>query len=313
MADKPATAAPRGTDSPIRFSNLDKVFWPKEGYTKGDLIEYYREISPWLLPYLRDRPLVLTRFPDGIEGKSFYQKDAPAFVPDWVRTERVWSEHADRKIDYFVCDDVASLLYVVNLGTIPLHLWSSRVASLDRPDWCILDLDPKGAPFRDVVTVARAIHRLCESIELEAFVKTSGATGLHVLIPLAGRFTYDQSRTLGELLARVVNRELPEITTIVRKVSDRGGRVYLDYLQNRHGQTIAAPFSARPLPGAPVSAPLRWHEVNGALDPRKFTLRTLPARMRKMRADPLREVLTCRPDLGAALGRLAGLEPPSGR
>jgi bifunctional non-homologous end joining protein LigD len=289
----------------IRFTNLDKVFWPKEGYTKGDLVEFYRRVSPWLLPYLRDRPLVLTRFPDGIAGKSFYQKDAPDFVPEWIRTERVWSEHAGREIDYFVCDDVDSLLYLVNLGTIPLHLWSSRVGSLERPDWSILDLDPKGAPFADVVALALAIRRLCDSIDLPAFVKTSGATGLHVLVPLGAQHTYEESRLLAELLARVVNREHPDISTIVRRVSDREGRVYLDYLQNRHGQTIAGPFSVRPLPGAPVSTPLRWVEVGARLDPRRFTIRTLPARLDRRPEDPLREVLTQKPDLAHALERLA--------
>jgi bifunctional non-homologous end joining protein LigD len=298
----PPAPAPGHT---IRFTNLDKVFWPEEGYTKADLIEFYRRVSPWLLPYLRDRPLVLTRFPDGIAGKSFYQKDAPGFVPEWIRTERVWSEHAGREIDYFVCDDVDSLLYLVNLGTIPLHLWSSRVGSLERPDWCILDLDPKGAPFADVVKLALAIHRLCDAIELPAFVKTSGATGLHVLVPLGAQCTYEESRSLGELLARVVNREHPDISTIVRKVSDRAGRVYLDYLQNRHGQTIAGPFSVRPLPGAPVSTPLRWNEVGARLDPRRFTLTTLPARLARRPEDPLRGVLTRKPDLAHALERLA--------
>jgi bifunctional non-homologous end joining protein LigD len=290
----------------IRFTNLDKVFWPEEGYTKGDLIEFYRKVSPWLIPYLRDRPLVLTRFPDGIAGKSFYQKDAPGFVPEWIRTERVWSEHAGREIDYFVCDDVDSLLYLVNLGTIPLHLWSSRVGSLERPDWCILDLDPKGAPFTDVVKLALATHRLCDAIELPAFVKTSGATGLHVLVPLGAQCTYEESRSLGELLARVVNHERPDISTIVRKVSDRAGRVYLDYLQNRHGQTIAGPFSVRPLPGAPVSTPLRWNEVGARLDPRRFTLTTLPPRLERLPEDPLCGVLTQKPDLAHALERLAG-------
>jgi bifunctional non-homologous end joining protein LigD len=286
------------------FSNLDKIFWPADGYTKGDLIEYYRRVSPWLLPYLRDRPLVLTRFPDGIEGKSFFQKDAPAYVPQWIRRERVWSEHARREIDYFICDDVNSLLYIVNLGTIPLHLWSSRVGGLDRPDWCILDLDPKGAPFAHVVTLALALRRLCEAIELPAFVKTSGATGLHVLVPLGAQCTHEESRTLGELLARFVNREHPEISTITRKVSARGGRVYLDFLQNRQGQTIAGPFSARPLPAAPVSTPLDWEEVGSRLDPRSFTIVTVPARFEAARRDPLRDVLTLRPDLAAALVRL---------
>jgi bifunctional non-homologous end joining protein LigD len=297
----PAAAEPQHV---IHFTNLGKIFWPEDGYTKGDLIEYYRRISPWLLPYLRDRLLVLTRFPDGIHGKSFFQKDAPAFVPSWVRTERVWSEHAGREIDYFVCDDLDSLLYLVNLGTIPLHLWSSRVGRLDKPDWCILDLDPKGAPFAHVVELALALRRLCDAIELPAFVKTSGATGLHVLVPLGAQFTHEQSRTLGELLARFVNREHPGISTITRKVSARGGRVYLDYLQNRQGQTIAGPFSARPLPGGPVSTPLDWEEVGPALEPRSFTIATAPARLEAARRDPLRDVLTLRPNLTAALVRL---------
>src|SRR2546426_327729 len=150
----------------VRFSNLEKVFWPDEKYTKGDLIDYYRAISPWLLPYLKDRPVVLTRYPDGITGKSFFQKDAPAFAPDWLRTERMWSEDTQREIDYFVCDDLESLLYLANLGTIPLHVWGSRVASLERPDWCILALDPKEAPFTHVVTVAKAAQRRGDEIDL---------------------------------------------------------------------------------------------------------------------------------------------------
>ncbi|MBI2963955.1 MAG: DNA ligase D [Deltaproteobacteria bacterium] len=311
QAERVAPPAPFPADDPpariVRFTNLDKVFWPGEGYTKGDLIAYYRTISPWLLPYLRDRPLVLTRYPDGIEGKSFYQKDAPSFVPGWIRTERMWSEHAGREIDYFVCDDVESLLYLVNLGTIPIHLWSSRAASLERPDWCILDLDPKGAPFADVIRVARAIHRLCQRIELPSFVKTSGSTGLHVLIPLGAQLTYEHSRALGELLSRVVAAELPRIATTARKLGERGGKVYLDYLQNVHGQTIVAPFSVRPLAGAPASAPLSWSEVGGRLTPRRFTLRTLPARLRRLKADPLRAVLGAAPDLQAALTRLERL------
>jgi bifunctional non-homologous end joining protein LigD len=299
-----AASTSRRPERASHFSNLDKIFWPNDGYTKGDLIEYYRRISPWLLPYLRDRPLVLTRFPDGIEGKSFFQKDAPAYVPQWIRRERVWSEHAGREIDYFICDDVDSLLYVVNLGTIPLHLWSSRGGRLDRPDWCILDLDPKGAPFAHVVELALALRRLCNAIGLPAFVKTSGATGLHVLVPLGAQCTHEESRTLGELLARFVNREHPRISTITRKVSARGGRVYLDFLQNRQGQTIAGPFSARPLPGAPVSTPLDWQEVGPRLDPRSFTIVTVPPRFEAARRDPLREILTLRPDLAAALVKL---------
>ncbi|MGH7509518.1 MAG: DNA ligase D [Gemmatimonadales bacterium] len=289
---------------PIAVTNPDKIFWPDEGYTKGDLIEYYRTIAPWLLPYLADRPVVLTRYPDGIEGKSFFQKDAPGFVPDWIRTERMWSEQAQREIDYFVCEDEAALLYLANLGTIPLHVWASRTACIDRPDWCVLDLDPKEASFADVVRVAQATHALCDDIGLPHYVKTSGSSGLHVLIPLGGQCRYDEGRSLGELLARVVVAELPEISTITRQVSRRAGKVYIDYLQNGSGRLLVAPFSVRPLPGAPVSMPLRWSEVNGRLDIRSLTMKNAVARMRALERDPLLEVLEVTPDLTAVLERL---------
>ena len=295
---------PLPTPHEVHFSNLDKVFWPDEGYTKGDLIEYYRAIASWLLPYLRDRPVVLTRYPDGIGGKSFFQKDAPGFVPDWVRTERMWSEQARREIGYFVCEDEASLLYLINLGTIPLHVWGSRVAALERPDWCILDLDPKGAPFAHVVTVARALRKLCDDIGLPSFVKTSGSTGLHVMLPLGRQCTYEQARTLGQLLARVIVAQLPKIATVTRSVSRRGGKVYLDYVQNGHGRLLVAPFSVRPIARAPVSTPLEWREVTPKLDIRRFTIRTMPARMRKRKQDPLRAILDLKPDLVPALERL---------
>ena len=302
------TSPPRGPAVPapsLVFTNLNKVFWPVEGYTKGDLIEYYRSISPWILPYLADRPVVLTRYPDGISGKSFFQKDASGFVPDWIRTERMWSEQAERDIDYFICDGEAALLYLVNLGTIPLHVWASRTAAIDRPDWCVLDLDPKDAPFADVIKVARTTHALCDEIGLPNQVKTSGSSGLHVLVPLGGQCSYEQARSLGELLARVITEELPEISTVTRQVSRRGGKVYIDYLQIGAGRLIVAPFSARPLPGAPVSMPLRWNEVKAGLDIRSFTIKNAEARMRKLKRDPLREVLEQTPDLAAALERLA--------
>ena len=288
----------------VPFSNLTKIFWPKEGYTKGDLIDYYREISPWLLPYLKDRPIVMTRYPDGIAGKSFYQKDAPSFTPSWFRTERIWSDGVEREIDYFVCDDLESLLYVANLGSIPLHVWASRVEALERPDWSILDLDPKGAPFAHVVTIALAIRKLCEEIGMPAYIKTSGATGLHILLPLGGQCTYHESRTLAEILAKVVEQRLPDISTTVRAVGARAGKVYIDFLQNVHGQTIAGPFSARPLPGAPASAPLRWSEVNARLDVSDYTIKTLPKRMKRLKTDPLAPVLTAKPDLAHVLGEL---------
>ncbi len=286
------------------LTNLDKVFWPEEGYTKGDLIEYYRAIAPWLLPYLKDRPLVMTRFPDGIEGKSFFQKDAPKYAHDFVRTVRVWSEDSQRELNYFVAEDVDALLYIINLGTIPLHVWGSRVEALERPDWCILDLDPKGAPFRDVVKVALALHELCDEIGLQHFVKTSGSSGLHVLVPVARLFTHEQTRMLGQLLARIIAAELPDIATITRQVRKREGKVYIDYVQNGHGRLLVAPFSVRPLPGAPVSTPLQWHEVNEDLDIRDYTIKNLPQRMELLGSDPLAPVLTTMPDLVRALQRL---------
>jgi bifunctional non-homologous end joining protein LigD len=288
------------------LSNPEKVFWPEEGYTKKDLFQYYRTVSPWLLPYLADRPLVLTRYPDGIDGKSFYQKNVPVSAPEWIRTERVESESTEKEIEYFVADDRASLLYMANLGSIPLHVWASRIGSLDRPDWCILDLDPKGAPFENVVRIARLLHDVCEDIQLPNFVKTSGSTGLHVMVPLGRVFSYEQSRTLGELLARVVLQEAADIATIARSLEAREGKVYIDYLQNRRGQLLVAPFSVRPVPGASVSTPIGWHEVNRGLDIHKFTIRTVPKRLARSKTDPLRPLLDEAPDLPAALARLAG-------
>src|SRR2546425_165998 len=305
--EKDAEEAPESTStlSPlpreVKFSNLDKVFWPDEGYTKGDLIDYYRAVSPWMLPYLADRPLVLTRFPDGINGKSFFQKDAPEYAQAFVRTVTIWSEDSQRELDYFVCDNESSLLYIANMAAILLHVWSSRVESLEAPDWCILDLDPKDAPFTDVVTVAKAVKALCDDIGLPTGIKTSGSTGLHVLIPLGRQVTYEQSRTLGGLLARVIAAELPEIATVTRQVQKRGGKGYLHYVQNGHGRLLVAPYSVRPLPGAPVSMPLKWSEVTPKLDIKKFTIKTAPARMKKLGEDPLRSVLELKPDLVHAL------------
>jgi bifunctional non-homologous end joining protein LigD len=303
----PPPPAKPAVQKTVNFSNLKKLFWAADGYTKGDLIAYYRSIAPWILPYLKNRPVVLTRFPDGIEGKSFYQKDAPEFAPDWIRTTSIWSNDTQRDIRYFVCDDEESLLYIANLGAIPLHIWASRVGSLEQPDYCVIDLDPKEAPFSDVIRTAQVLHRICDAIELPNYVKTTGKTGLHVMVPLGRQVTYAQSRTLGELLARVVLRELSDIATITRHVTKRGDKVYLDYLQNRHGQLIVAPFIVRPLPGATVSMPLLWSEVNESLDPRTFTIKTATGRMERLGADPLLPVLTQVPDLPRILENLSKL------
>ena len=304
---RPGSAPAEPAQAPARElapSNLDKVFWPEHGYTKGDLIEYYRAVSPWLLPYLRDRPVVLTRFPDGIAGKSFFQKDAPDYIPGWIRTARMRTDEG-RDIDHFVCDDVETLLYVANLASIPLHIHAGRAGAPDRADWSVIDLDPKGAPFPWVVRLARALHELCEEIGLPSFCKTSGQAGLHVLLPLGSRCSHEQARDLALVLANVVEREHRDIATLVRApIQARKGRVYLDCFQNGYGKTIAAPFSARPVPGATVSMPLRWSEVDEKLDPRAFTLKSAPARMRKLKRDPLAKVLELDPDVSEALDRL---------
>jgi bifunctional non-homologous end joining protein LigD len=307
-------ADPRGMgladERRVTVTNPSKVFWPDEGYTKSDLIDYYDAVASWLLPYLKDRPLVLTRYPDGITGKSFFQKDAPEWTPAWIRTARIHSDDVRRDIDYFIVDDRESLRYVVNLGTIPLHLWSSRLASLDHPDWLVLDLDPKGAPFTDVVKVARALHRILNELDLPSYVKTSGATGLHIVLPLGAGYDYEITRTFARLLAVMGVEAEPAISTIARPLRARGGKVYIDFGQNGRGQTIVAPFSARPLPGAPVSCPLRWEEVTAKLDPARFTIKTAPARFERL-GDPLAPVLTGRIDVAATLEKLERRAPAS--
>lgn len=304
--EEPAGVSDTTVEQIVHFSNLDKVFWPDEGYTKGDLVEYYRKVGPWILPHLKDRPVVLTRFPDGIEGKSFFQKNAPDFAPEWIRRVRLYSEGSERDLDYFVAEDEASLLYVANSASIPLHIWQSRVSHIATPDFCVLDLDPKEAPFNDVVTIALLLKEICDDIDLPAFVKTSGSSGIHVMIPLGRQLTYEQSRTVGELLALFVVRELPDIATVTRRPSQREGKVYVDYLQNGHGRLIVAPYCVRPLPGAPVSAPLDWSEVGPELAIGDHTIVTMPERLADLDRDPLEGLLTLTPDLPASLAKLQG-------
>jgi bifunctional non-homologous end joining protein LigD len=273
------------------------VFWPVEGYTKGDLLAYYEAAWPWLAPYLRDRPLVLARYPDGIEGKSFYQKNAPDFSPDWALREAIDGT------DYFICNDLRTLLHVVNSGAIPLHVWSARRGDLEHPDWLVLDLDPKEAPFAQVVELARHLHRLLDALGARHFAKTSGQDGLHVLLPLGGRLDHADARRLAEAIARVACAERPELATLARPLAARGKRVYLDTLQNGRGKLIAAPFSVRPRPGAPVSMPLGWSQVTARLSPARFTIRTALAEIER-RGDPLLGVLGEPVDVEALLAAL---------
>ncbi|MCC6647489.1 MAG: DNA ligase D [Polyangiaceae bacterium] len=300
----PPPVAPPAVRPAVVVTNPTKVFWPDVGVEKAELVGYYRAISPWMLPYLRDRPVVLTRYPDGVTGKSFFQHDAPVFTPAWVRTARLFSESQTREVDYFVLEDEESLAYVANLGTIPVHMWASRVRSLQHADYCSIDLDPKGAPMRHMATLAQATRALCDEVGLTCVCKTSGQSGLHLLVPLGGVPTHDDARALAYLLARVLVARHPDLGTLQRVIEARGGRVYLDTLQNGHGKTLVAPYSARAVPGAPVSMPLRWDEVTEDLDPRAFHLRNAPARMRALESDPLAPLLGPAPDFAAVLARL---------
>ena len=300
-------AAPAGAERVVHFSNLDKPFWPDDGYAKGDLVEYYRAVSPWLLPHLADRPLVLTRYPDGIDGKSFFQKNAPDHAPEWIRRVRVYSEGSKRELDYFVAEDLESLLWVANSASIPLHVWQSRTADLGRPDYCVLDLDPKDAPFADVVRIARFLKQTCDEIGLPAFVKTSGSTGLHVMVPLGRQVTYEQSRRLGNILALAAVRELPDAATVARRPEQRDGKVYVDFVQNGHGRLVVAPYCARPLPGAPVSTPLEWDELHATMSMAEHNIKSVPERMIRRGTDPLDGLLSAKPDLGRSLEALQAL------
>ena len=286
----------------------EKVFWPETGYTKGDLIDYYRAVADWILPYLEDRPLVLDRYPDGIHGKSFFQKHAPHFTPDWVRTVTIHSDSGERDIDYFVVEDAEALVYMANAAAIPLHVWSSRIQTLDRPDWTILDLDPKQAPFTDVVKVACGIKKLCDQIGLPCYPKTSGKTGMHVLVPLGRQVSYQHGRMLADLLALVVARRYSQVATVNRSLHTRGDKVYIDAVQNGAGRLLVAPLCVRPFPGATVSTPLRWREVTGKLDMHRFTIKTVPARLRRMKNEPMLDLLGDEPDLLGALNALAEIE-----
>ncbi len=246
----------------LLLSNLDKLYWPDDGYTKGQLVAYYADNFSYLASYLRDRPLVVTRYPNGITEKFFYQKNVPAGAPDWITTFPVPTESEKRVINYIICNDLPTLIWLVNSGAIELHPWLSRITSLDYPDFAVFDLDPDPpSGLEEAKKVALTLRALLLPLGLDLRVKTSGATGLHVYVPLKGTDTYEQVREFCGIVARVVAQNLPSLVTVERKISERQGKVYIDWLQNIRGQTICAPYSVRPLPGAPVSTPITWEEL----------------------------------------------------
>ncbi|HUB61935.1 MAG TPA: DNA ligase D, partial [Puia sp.] len=288
----------------LSFTHLGKIFWPKEKYTKRDLLNYYYRIAPYMLPWLKDRPQSLNRFPNGIAGPSFYQKNVLGKVPDWIATFPYHSADDNEDKEFLVCTDEASLLYMVSLGCIELNPWSSRTAKPDNPDWCIIDLDPdKKTPFDQVIEAAQVTRKVLEAAGITSYCKTSGSTGLHVYFPLGAKYTYEHSREFARVVVTHVHNEIPGYTTIERMTSARKGRMYLDFLQNRPQATIAAPYSVRPKPGATVSAPLHWEEVKKGMTTRDFTIKNMPARVNEM-GDLFKPVLGKGIDMEKALKKL---------
>lgn len=274
----------------LKFTNLDKIYWPDEGITKRDMLNYYAAISDTILPYLINRPQSLNRFPDGIKGFHFYQKNVEDKVADWIDTFPYVSESDGETKEFLVCKDKATLLYMANLGCIELNPWHSRINKPDNPDYCLIDLDPDTNHFDEVIQTALEIKKLLDDVGADAYIKTSGSTGMHILIPLGAKYTFDQSRMLAELIVQIINKRLPEITSIERSPAKRKGKIYLDFLQNRQIQTMAVAYSLRPKPGATVSAPLKWEEVKKGLSIKHFDIFNMPERIAKT-GDLLKGVL----------------------
>ncbi|HVU57763.1 MAG TPA: DNA ligase D [Puia sp.] len=265
----------------LRFSNLGKVFWPKERYTKRDLLNYYYQAAPYILPYLKDRPQSLNRFPNGITGKSFYQKDVTATAPDWVKQFPYHTSTGEDK-NFLVVEDEASLLWMANLGAIEMNPWNSTIRKPDHPDWCIIDLDPTDKnTFEQVIQTARTTKEILDDLKVPGYCKTSGSTGIHIYIPMGAKYAYDECQLFGKLIATRVHHELPGFTSIERMTKNRKGLIYVDYLQNRPKATLAAPYAVRPKPGATVSMPLHWEEVKKGLKMTRFTIANALSRIKK--------------------------------
>ena len=287
----------------LKFSNLSKVYWPKEKYTKRDLLNYYYQVAPYILPYLKERPQSLNRYPNGINGESFYQKDMTGKAPSWVELfPYTTSDEKDK--NYMVCNKESDLLFMVNLGCIEIHPWSSKRETPDNPDWCLIDLDPSDKnTFDQVIEVAQTTKKVLDAIGVDGYCKTSGSTGMHIYIPLKPEYTYDECQMFGRWIAAQVHEQLPDITSVERIVKKRKNKLYIDFLQNRPGATLAAPYSARPKPGASVSMPLHWDEVKKGLSIKDFTIKNAMSRIKSV-GDIFKPVLTKGIDLKKVLDGL---------
>lgn len=250
----------------LPLTHLQKLYFPKDGYRKGDCVNYYLKMAPYILPYLLDRPQSLRRQPNGITDPGFFQKDVRGKVPEWIETAKEFSKSTNATLDYLVCSNEATLIYMANLGCIEINPWHARKGSLLLPDWCLIDLDPHtGNSFDDVMEVARVTKKLLDAVGADACVKTSGSSGLHIYIPLGAKYGFEQSRNLAEAIVTKVNTERPRLTSLERAPAKRKNKIYLDFLQNGETQTAVAPYSLRPKPGMPVSTPLRWSELKKGL------------------------------------------------
>jgi bifunctional non-homologous end joining protein LigD len=265
----------------LHFANLNKIYFPAPGVKKRELLAYYYRMARYILPFLKDRPMVLRRYPDGVDGKAFFQKEAPSYLPDWIETATVDSEERGGEMRYILCNSRAVLLYLTNLGCIDHNPWSSRAQSQENPDYVFFDLDPTpDTPFSDVMHVARAIYAMLKSIKMQCFLKTSGASGFHIFIPLEPKYTYEQTRTFAEVVGRLVAADNPKLTTFERTVSKRPkGRILIDALQNAKGKPLACAYSVRAFPSATVSTPLSPDELTTSLSAEQFTVRTFDDRM----------------------------------
>ncbi|MEO6549487.1 MAG: DNA ligase D [Ferruginibacter sp.] len=264
----------------LKFTNLSKLYWPKEKISKRDMLNYYYQVAPYILPFLKDRPQSLNRHPNGINGMSFYQKDVTGKVPDWIQTFPYTSEGVNK--NFMVCNDEASLLYMASLGCIELNPWSSRVSNPHNPDWCIIDLDPGTRnTFEHVIETANVTKQILDAASIPAYCKTSGSTGLHIYIPLGAQYDYESSKEFARIIARLVNEELPDFTSIERITTKRKGKLYIDFLQNRPQATLACAYSIRPKPMATVSMPLHWEEVKKGLQMKDFTIRNAIPRIKE--------------------------------
>lgn len=267
----------------VKTTHLSKIFWPEEGITKGDVIDYYQSISKFILPYLKDRPQSLKRNPNGIKDTGFFHKDAGGEAPVWVKSKSIFSESANKNIDYILCNNAATLMYLNNLGCIEINPWHSTVKSPDKPDYFVIDIDPSEKnTFEQVIEVTNVFHDIFKKAGANSYCKTSGATGMHIYVPTQKKYTYDQLKDFSQLVCLLVQDQLPKFTSLERNLKKRGNKmIYLDHLQNRRGQTISSVYSLRPKEGATVSMPLKWSEVKPGLTPQDFTIHNSAKRIEK--------------------------------